>query len=176
MAELLLTSYLALLLFQQPKNMRFRRLGPSGMRVSLFSLGGWLTYGGSVDDDATRDIMKLAFENGITTFDTAEVYAQGKCEVSMGKAVHDLNWRRSDVVLITKIFFGTGGKDPNARGLSRKHIIEGTDASLKRAGLDYWDMVMAHRPDLSVPMVEIVKAFNQLIQQGVSARLLRERC
>lgn len=91
----------------------------------------------------------------------------------MGKAIKGLNWNRSDVVLITKIFFGTGGKDPNARGLSRKHVVEGTDASLKRAGLEYWDVVMAHRPDLSVPMVEIVKAFNQLIAQGVSTQSAR---
>lgn len=149
-----------------PKNMRFRNFGNSGLRMSLLSLGGWLTYGGSVVDDMTKDIMKTAFEAGINTFDTAEVYSAGKCETSMGKAIKELNWRRSDVVLVTKIFFGYGGKDPNARGLSRKHIIEGTNASLQRAGLEYWDVVMAHRPDVSVPMVEIVKAFNHLISTG----------
>ncbi|MCO5579019.1 hypothetical protein L7F22_032871 [Adiantum nelumboides] len=83
-----------------------------------------------------------------------------------GKAIKNLGWRRSDVVLITKIFFGYGGKDPNARGLSRKHLIEGTDASLERAGLKNWDVVMAHRHDASVPMVEVVKAFNHLISTG----------
>ena len=103
-----------------PKNMIFRRLGPSGLRVSLFSLGGWLTYGGTVNSDETKEIVKLAFENGINTFDTAEVYAQGKCEVSMGNAIKELGWKREEVVLITKIFFGTGSKDPNGRGLSRK--------------------------------------------------------
>ncbi|MCO5613690.1 hypothetical protein L7F22_067968 [Adiantum nelumboides] len=146
--------------------MRFRRYGNSGLRMSIFSLGGWLTYGGSVEDNATKEIMKVAFENGINTFDTAEVYSAGKCETSMGKAIKELGWRRSDVVMVTKIFFGTGGKEPNARGLSRKHIVEGANASLQRAGLEYWDVIMAHRCDVSTPMVEIVKAFNHLIETG----------
>lgn len=149
-----------------PKNMRFRRFGSSGLRMSVFSLGGWLTYGGSVLDDQTCEIMKCAFENGINTFDTAECYADGECEIAMGKAIKKLNWRRSDVILVTKIFFGFGGKDPNATGLSRKHVIEGTDAALKRAQLDYWDVVMAHCPDVTTPMVEVVKAFNHLINTG----------
>ncbi|KAE8234305.1 hypothetical protein CF326_g652 [Tilletia indica] len=150
----------------EPKNMRFRRLGPSGLRVSLFSLGGWLTLGGSVDDDLTREIMKLAYESGINTFDTAEVYANGASEVAMGKAIKSLGWKRSEVVLMTKIFYGTGSKEPNGTGLSRKHVIEGTDASLERAQLKYWDVVLAHSPDITVPMVEVVKAFNHLIQTG----------
>ncbi|CEH15679.1 voltage-gated potassium channel beta-2 subunit [Ceraceosorus bombacis] len=149
-----------------PRNMRFRRLGPSGLRVSLFSLGGWLTIGGSVQDEATKEIMKAAYERGVNTFDTAEVYANGQCEISMGKAIKELGWQREPLVLITKIFYGTGAKDPNATGLSRKHIIEGANASLKRAGLEYWDIILAHSPDVTVPMVEVVKAFNQLIQQG----------
>lgn len=149
--------------------MRFRPLGPSGLRVSLFSLGGWLTIGGSVDDAATKEIMKAAYERGVNTFDTAEVYANGQCEVSMGKAIKSLGWQRESLVLITKFFYGTGGKDPNATGLSRKHIIEGANAALRRAGLEYWDVILAHSPDVTVPMVEVVKSFNQLIQQGVSA-------
>ncbi|SPC61611.1 probable potassium channel beta subunit protein [Ustilago sp. UG-2017b] len=147
-----------------PKNMIFRRLGPSGLRVSLFSLGGWLTYGGTVNSDETKEIMKLAFENGINTFDTAEVYSAGQCEVDMGKAIRDLNLRRSDLVLISKLFFGTGSKDPNGKGLSRKHLIEAANASLERAGLPYWDVLMAHRPDPTVPMEEIVRGFNRLIE------------
>lgn len=86
-----------------PKNMIFRRLGSSGLRVSLFSLGGWLTYGGTVNSDETKEIVKLAFEHGINTFDTAEVYSAGQCEVDMGKAIRDLNLRRSDLVLISKV-------------------------------------------------------------------------
>lgn len=147
-----------------PKNMIFRRLGSSGLRVSLFSLGGWLTYGGTVNSNETKEIMKLAFEHGIATFDTAEVYSAGQCEVDMGRAIRELNLRRSDLVLISKIFFGTGGKDPNARGLSRKHLIEAANASLERSGLQYWDVLMAHRPDPTVPMEEIVRGFNRLIE------------
>jgi len=147
-----------------PKNMIFRRLGPSGLRVSLFSLGGWLTYGGTVNSDETKEIVKLAFEHGINTFDTAEVYSAGQCEVDMGKAIRDLNLRRSDLVLISKIFFGVGSKDPNGRGLSRKHIVEAANASLERSGLPYWDVLMAHRPDPTVPMEEIVRGFNRLIE------------
>ncbi|KAK0566389.1 hypothetical protein OC861_003255 [Tilletia horrida] len=157
-----------------PKNMKFRRLGGSGLRVSLLSLGkyltkamcGWLTYGGSVDTAKTQEILKVAFENGINTFDTAEVYSGGKSEIAMGEAIKNLGWKRSEYVLITKIFFGTGGKDPNAKGLSRKHIVEGLDASLKRLQLDYVDVVKAHRPDVSVPMEETVRAFNHVINQG----------
>ena len=111
--------------------------------------------------------MKKAFELGVNFFDTAEVYSGGNAEVVMGKAVKDLKWDRSEVVLMTKIFFGTNTfKSPNARGLSRKHIIEGVDASLKRADLTYWDVVLCHRPDTSVPMEEIVRAYNELISRG----------
>lgn len=84
----------------------------------------------------------------------------------MGKAIKNLGWKRSDVVLITKLFFGSGGKGPNDKGLSRKHLVEGADASLERAGLQNWDVIMAHRFDVSVPMIEIVKGFNHLIATG----------
>lgn len=93
----------------------------------------------------TLKIMQIAFDNGINYFDTAEVYAGGKSEIDMGNAIKKLQWKRSDFVISTKIFWG--GKGPNDRGLSRKHIIEGLDASLKRLGLEYVDLVFAHRPD-----------------------------
>ncbi|KAK0522193.1 hypothetical protein OC842_006537 [Tilletia horrida] len=150
----------------KPGNMRFRRLGPSGLRVSLFSLGGWLTLGGSVNDELTQEMMQIAYEHGISTFDTAECYANGASEIAMGKAVKALGWKRSEVVLITKIFYGTGSEEPNGTGLSRKHIVEGADESLERAQLKYWDVILAHSPDITVPMVEVVKAFNHLIQTG----------
>ncbi|PWN97278.1 putative potassium channel beta subunit protein [Tilletiopsis washingtonensis] len=150
-----------------PKNMLFQRLGDSGLRVSRLSLGSWLTYGGTVDEEGTQALLDQAFKAGINTFDTAETYSGGLAEIAVGKAIKNLKWRRSDVVLITKIFFGTAtSKEPNARGLSRKHIIEGTNDSLERAGLTYWDAVFAHRPDPTVPMHEIVRAFNHLIDQG----------
>ncbi|KAE8231059.1 hypothetical protein CF326_g3932 [Tilletia indica] len=149
-----------------PKNMKFRRLGNSGLRVSLLSFGGWLTLGGTQDAKATEELLKLAFEHGVNTFDTAEVYSSGKCEIAMGQAIKNLGWDRTDVVIITKIFFGTGSKSPNGRGLSRKHIVEGLDASLKRLQMDYVDVVKAHRPDVSTPMHEVVRAFNHVIDQG----------
>ncbi|CAD6888159.1 unnamed protein product [Tilletia laevis] len=149
-----------------PKNMQFRQLGNSGLRVSILSFGGWLTLGGTQDAKATEALLKLAFEHGVNTFDTAEVYSGGKCEIAMGQAIKNLDYERSDLVIITKIFFGTGSKSPNGKGLSRKHIVEGLDASLKRLQMDYVDVVKAHRPDVSTPMHEIVRAFNHVINTG----------
>ncbi|KIP04320.1 hypothetical protein PHLGIDRAFT_93610 [Phlebiopsis gigantea 11061_1 CR5-6] len=148
-----------------PKDMPFRRLGATGLRVPVFSLGGWLTLGGTVKGDPVKDIMKVAFENGINMFDTAEGYASGNSEIEMGRVIRELNWRRTDLVITTKIFFGTR-PGPNDKGLSRKHIIEGTKASLERLQLDYVDVLFAHRPDDTVPMEEIVRAFNWVIEKG----------
>ncbi|KAH7886451.1 NADP-dependent oxidoreductase domain-containing protein [Phlebopus sp. FC_14] len=148
-----------------PKNMPFRRLGPSGLRVPLFSLGGWLTLGGSVVGDPVKEIIKVAYENGINMFDTAEGYAKGHSEVEMGRVIKELGYRRSDMIITTKIFFGTRS-GPNDTGLSRKHIIEGTKESLARLGLDYVDVLFAHRPDYTTPMEEIVRAFNFVIEKG----------
>ncbi|KAJ3576085.1 hypothetical protein NP233_g649 [Leucocoprinus birnbaumii] len=142
-----------------PKDMPFRRLGPSGLRVPVFSLGGWLTLGGSVD------IIEAAFDNGINMIDTAEGYAAGNSELEIGRVIRELGIRRTDLVITTKLFFGTR-KGPNDTGLSRKHIIEGTKASLERLGLDYVDVLFAHRPDNTVPMEEVVRAFNFVIEQG----------
>ncbi|KAK0436823.1 NADP-dependent oxidoreductase domain-containing protein [Desarmillaria tabescens] len=148
-----------------PKNMLFRRLGPSGLRVPLFSLGGWLTYGGTVVGDPVKELIKLAFENGINMFDTAEAYAKGKSEIEMGRAIKELGYRRSDLVISTKIFFGLRS-GPNDGGLSRKHIIEATQESLARLQMDYVDVIFAHRHDHNVPMEEIVRAFNYVIDKG----------
>nr|CAG8462483.1 1873_t:CDS:2 [Entrophospora candida]CAG8512015.1 1524_t:CDS:2 [Entrophospora candida] len=144
--------------------MEYRYLGHSGLKVSVISLGGWVTFGGQVAPETTRECMQIAFENGVNYFDTAEVYAGGKSELDMGNAIKILDWKRSDFVISTKIFWG--GKGPNDRGLSRKHIVEGLNASLKRLGLDYVDLVYAHRPDPDTPMEEIVRAFNFVIDQG----------
>ncbi|EJC98624.1 voltage-gated potassium channel beta-2 subunit [Fomitiporia mediterranea MF3/22] len=148
-----------------PKNMIFRRLGPSGLRVPVFSLGGWLTIGGTVKGDPVKDIIKTAFEHGINMFDTAEGYEAGKSEEEMGRVFKELGIERSSLVISTKLFWGPG-KGPNAGGLSRKHIIEGTQACLKRLQMDYVDIIFAHRPDRSVPMEETVRAFNYVIDQG----------
>jgi voltage-dependent potassium channel beta subunit len=110
--------------------------------------------------------MKVAFENGINFFDNAEVYDHGKSEVVMGQSIINNNFKREDIVVATKIFFGTGGWGPNAHGLSKKHLIEGLNASLKRLQLEYVDLVFAHRPDPETPMEEVVRGFNHLISQG----------
>ncbi|KAG0271148.1 hypothetical protein BGZ95_001092 [Linnemannia exigua] len=144
--------------------MEYRYLGNSGLMVSALSLGGWVTYGGQVSPEIAQKCMKTAFDLGINFFDTAEVYAGGQCEIDMGVAIRKFGWSRSDLVISTKLFWG--GKGRNERGLSRKHIIEGTDASLKRLQLDYVDLLYAHRPDPDTPMEEIVRAFNHVINQG----------
>ncbi|KAH9902666.1 Aldo/keto reductase [Cubamyces lactineus] len=147
------------------KGMPFRRLGNSGLRVPLFSLGGWLTLGGSVKGDPVKDIIKTAWDNGINTFDCAESYAAGQSEIEIGRVIKELGFRRSDLVVTTKIFWGTR-EGPNASGLSRKHIIEGTKESLERLQMDYVDVIFAHRADHSVPMEEVVRAFNFIIEKG----------
>ncbi|CAG8494436.1 5640_t:CDS:2 [Racocetra persica] len=143
--------------------MEYRYLGHSGLKISVLSLGGWVNFG-RISPDVTLKCMQVAFENGINYFDTAEVYDGGKSEIDMGNAIKNLGWKRSNFVISTKIFWG--GKGPNDRGLSRKHIIEGLNASLKRLELDYVDIVYAHRPDPDTPMAETVRAFNYVINQG----------
>ncbi|QRV94174.1 aldo/keto reductase family protein [Ceratobasidium sp. AG-Ba] len=150
-----------------PKNMIFRRLGNSGLRVPIFSLGGWLSMGGSVHGSQVNDIIKAAFDAGINFFDTAENYGTaGSSEIAMGRAIRELGLRRSSLIVSAKIFNGIGRKGPNDRGLSRKHLIEGLTQSLERLQMDYVDIVFAHCPDPDVPMEEIVRAFNWLIDHG----------
>ncbi|KAI9295113.1 voltage-dependent potassium channel, beta subunit [Neoconidiobolus thromboides FSU 785] len=144
--------------------MEYRYLGNSGLKVSVLSLGSWLTYGDQVDSEITLECMKTAFELGITHFDTAEVYANGQSEIEIGNIIQKLCWRRSEFTISTKLFWG--GRGPNERGLSRKHILEGLEASLERLQLDYVDIVLAHRPDPDTPMEETVRAFTHLINQG----------
>jgi voltage-dependent potassium channel beta subunit len=151
-----------------PKDMEFRRLGPAGLKVSVLSLGGWLTYGGTQKGSIVKDCMQAAWDNGINFFDTAEVYAAGQCELEMGQALKELAWPRDEFVLSTKVFFGTSRKEPNTRGLSKKHIIEGLKSSLARLETPYVDIVFAHRHDPDVPMKEIVEAFTQTIHMNLA--------
>ncbi|KAJ6461685.1 NADP-dependent oxidoreductase domain-containing protein [Mycena sanguinolenta] len=145
--------------------MPFRKLGASGLRVPLFSLGGWLTLGGSVTGDHVKEIIRTAVENGINMFDTAEGYAKGNSELEMGRVINELGYKRSDLVITTKIFWGPRN-GPNDSGLSRKHIIEGTQECLARLQMTYVDVIFAHRYDHTVPMEEIVRAFNHVIERG----------
>lgn len=144
--------------------MEYRRLGKSGLRVSALSLGAWVTYGGQVGEETAYECMTAAYEAGVNFFDNAESYARGNAEIVMGKVLRRTGWKRSDLVISTKIFWG--GKGPNDTGLSRKHIIEGVNASLERLGLDYVDLLFCHRPDIHTPIEETVWAMNLVIQQG----------
>lgn len=148
--------------------MQYRFLGRSGLQVSVISLGGWVTYGGSVGDGIAMDCMKAAFDAGINFFDCAEGYAEGKSETVMGEAIKKFKWARNDLVISTKINWGGSyGTNPvNNFGLSRKHLIEGTEAALKRLQLDYVDLLYCHRPDRHTPMEETVRAMNYLINNG----------
>lgn len=148
--------------------MEYRFLGRSGLKVSALSLGGWLTYGGHIDEEGTFGCMKAAYDIGCNFFDCAEVYSDGDSERVMGKAIKKYGWKRNDLVISTKIYWGHkfGSIRANNVGLSRKHIIEGLDAALERLQLDYVDLVYAHRPDRQTPMEEIVRAFNHVINQG----------
>ncbi|UNI20651.1 hypothetical protein JDV02_006721 [Purpureocillium takamizusanense] len=148
--------------------MTYRFLGQSGLQVSSISLGGWLTYGGHVDREGTFACMKAAYDCGVNFFDCAEVYAAGESEIVMGEAIKKYGWNRNDLVISTKVYWGAAfGNNPvNNKGLSRKHIVEGVNASLKRLDLEYVDLIYAHRPDRQTPMEETVRAFNHIIDSG----------
>ncbi|MCJ1250719.1 hypothetical protein MMC30_007947 [Trapelia coarctata] len=148
--------------------MQYRFLGRSGLQVSAISLGGWLTYGGHVDNEGAYSCMKAAYDCGINFFDCAEGYAAGESEKTMGEAIKKFGWKRNDLVISTKIYWGGAfGENPvNNGGLSRKHLVEGLNASLERLQLDYVDLVYAHRPDRNTPIEETVRAFNHLIETG----------
>jgi voltage-dependent potassium channel beta subunit len=144
--------------------MEYRLLGRSGLKVSALSLGAWVTYGGQVGEEVAYDCMTAAYDEGVNFFDNAETYANGNAEIVMGNVIKKAGWKRSDLVVSTKIFWG--GEGPNDTGLSRKHILEGTHASLKRLQMDYVDLIFCHRPDIYTPVEETVWAMNQVIQQG----------
>jgi len=144
--------------------MEYRLLGRSGLKVSALSFGAWVTFDDQLDVDAALACMRAAFDRGCNFFDNAEVYAQGKAEEIMGAAIAKAGWKRGDLVLSTKIF--GGGEGPNDRGLSRKHIVEGTEAALKRLRTDYVDLIFCHRPDVETPIEETVWAMHHVVSQG----------
>ena len=146
--------------------MEYRNLGSSGLKVSALSFGAWVTFGDQFGEDVAFECMTKAYEAGVNFFDNAEVYAAGQAETIMGAALKRADWKRSDLVISTKIFWG--GQGPNDKGLSRKHIIEGTHAALRRLQLDYVDLVFCHRPDYETPIEETVRAMSYLIDQGLA--------
>lgn len=143
--------------------MEFRHLGRSGLMVSEIAYGNWITHGSQVEEDAARECVAAALDEGVTTFDTADVYAGTAAESVLGRALHGV--RRESVEIFTKVFWPTG-TGANDRGLSRKHIIESANASLKRLQTDYVDLYQAHRYDHSTPLEETMRAFDDLVRQG----------
>ncbi len=143
--------------------MLYRKLGKWGVRLSEIGLGSWLTYGNTVDEEASIRQIHYAVEKGINFLDTANVYARGQSEVVVGKAMKEL--KRDQIVLATKVFFPMAD-GPNDRGLSRKHVFEQCHLSLKRLNVEYIDLYQCHRFDPEVPLFELVRAMDDLTRQG----------
>ena len=146
--------------------MQYRRLGKSGVQVSVLSFGSWITFGNQIEDNFSRDLMHYAYDKGVNFFDNAEVYGNGQSEIVMGKILKDANWDRSTYLVSSKAYFGRGGNLPNQRGLSRKHLVEACNEALQRLQVEYIDLFYAHRPDKNTPIEETVWAMNHLLQQG----------
>lgn len=146
--------------------MEYRRLGKSGLQVSVLSFGSWVTFGKQIGNTTADELMSIAYDSGVNFFDNAEIYARGKSEVVMGEILKKKSWARSSYCLSSKVFFGYEDGKPNQTGLSRKHIIEGCEAALKRLQVEYIDLFFCHRPDKNTPIEETVWAMNTLIQQG----------
>ncbi|MDP6538346.1 MAG: aldo/keto reductase family protein [Planctomycetota bacterium] len=143
--------------------MKYRRLGESGLRISEVSIGGWITFGGSVDEATARDVVHAAVDEGINFIDLADVYAHGEAERVVGRMLSD--FRRADLVLSSKCFWPMSDS-PNDRGLSRKHLFESVERSLSNLGTDYLDLFFCHREDPETPLEETVCALTDLVRQG----------
>lgn len=144
--------------------MEFRKLGDSGLNVSEIAYGNWLTHGSQVEEDAALACVRQALDDGITTFDTADVYANTRAESVLGKAL--AGERREGLEIFTKVFWPTGPRQHNDHGLSRKHIMESINGSLQRLGTDYVDLYQAHRYDHDTPLEETMEAFADVVRQG----------
>ena len=147
--------------------MEFRTLGRSGLMVSEISYGNWITHASQVEDDRATACVHAALDAGITTFDTADTYANTKAEEVLGSALAGV--RRESVEIFTKVFFPTGPQGQNDRGLSRKHILEAIDGSLRRLEIDYVDLYQAHRYDRRTPLEETMQAFADVVRVGQGA-------
>jgi voltage-dependent potassium channel beta subunit len=143
--------------------MHYRRLGKSGLKVSEISLGAWVTFGNQIDEVIASDLLHAAYDQGVNFFDNADVYANGQAEIIMGEAIKDLP--REALVISSKVFAPTM-PGPNGRGLSRKHITESINATLKRLDIDYLDLYFCHRYDPDTPLEEVVFTMTHLIEQG----------
>ncbi|MCD4738150.1 MAG: aldo/keto reductase family protein [Anaerolineae bacterium] len=145
--------------------MKYRNLGNSGLKVSEIALGAWLTYGSSEGAETTHQCIEAAVANGINYIDLADIYARGEAECLVGDAIQKLGLRRQDLVLASKVYWPMSG-NVNDRGLSRKHIMESVEGSLRRIGTDYLDLYFCHRYDPQTPVEEVVRAMDDLVHQG----------
>ncbi|MCW3092636.1 MAG: alcohol dehydrogenase [Ferruginibacter sp.] len=148
--------------------MEYRRLGKSGLQVSVLSFGSWVSFSKQINDKVADQLMGIAYDSGVNFFDNAEVYALGESEKMMGRILKKKNWDRTSYLVSSKAFFGWRGKEnkPNQTGNSRKHLIEACNEALQRLEVEYLDMYFCHRPDKNTPIEETVWAMNHLIQQG----------
>jgi voltage-dependent potassium channel beta subunit len=148
--------------------MEYRRMGKTGLQLSVLSFGSWVSFHKQIDDSIADELMGIAYDNGINFFDNAEVYALGKSEEMMGRVLKKKGWDRTSYTVSSKAFFGWRGKEnkPNQTGLSRKHLTEACHEALQRLQVDYLDLFFCHRPDKNVPIEEVVWTMNHLIQQG----------
>lgn len=148
--------------------MDYRRMGRTGLELSVLSFGSWVTFHKQIDDSVADELMGIAYDNGINFFDNAETYALGESEKMMGRVLQKKNWDRTSYTLSSKAYFGWRGKNnkPNQTGLSRKHLVEACHEALGRLQTDYLDLYFCHRPDTNVPIEEVVWTMHNLIQQG----------
>lgn len=148
--------------------MEYRRMGNSGLQLSVLSFGSWVTFHKQIADNSADTLMGMAYDNGINFFDNAEVYALGESEKMMGRVLKTKNWDRTSYTLSSKAYFGWRGKanKPNQTGLSRKHLVEACHEALQRLQTDYLDIFFCHRPDVTVPIEETVWTMHNLVQQG----------
>ncbi len=148
--------------------MEYRRMGKTGLQLSVLSYGSWVTFSKQLDTSKADELMGMAYDNGVNFFDNAEVYSRGESEIIMGKVLKNKKWDRTSYIISSKAFFGWRGNDnkPNQTGLSRKHLTEACHEAMQRMQVDYLDLYFCHRPDKNVPMEEVVWTMNILIQQG----------
>lgn len=147
--------------------MKYRRLGGSGLQVSVLSFGSWVSFDNQMKDDAAAECMQAAFDAGCNFFDNAEAYAGGESEAIMGRVIRQLGWKRHEYIVSTKFFWGIHGNTRNMRNtLNRKYLSQAIDGSLERFGLDFIDLVYCHRPDPSTPIEETVWAMSDMISSG----------
>jgi len=148
--------------------MEYRRLGRSGLQVSVLSFGSWVSFSKQINDKVADSLMGIAYDNGVNFFDNAEVYALGESEQMMGRVIKKKKWDRTSYTVSSKAFFGWRGKEnkPNQTGNSRKHLVEACNEALQRLQIDYLDLFFCHRPDKNTPIEETVWAMNHLLQQG----------